>query len=204
MIVIGLDVGQARDHAARVIIRATEQARAVGHRFVWDVLDVAHVPLDTSYAAIVGHTVALADDFASEGYPCLVALDASGVGRALLEQARTRQRACPPGRCAPVVGITSTASATPGGQWPDLTAPKRAMLDAVAVALKQRGLRLHTSRSPDDATLARELRAMTHKPNGRREAAGSGHDDLAMALTYAVWLGDQLTDQQHRYRAHAG
>ncbi len=185
MIVIGVDIGQAHDSAAVVVLAPYDGRRIDGHRPVWDVASARTLPLGTSYGEVVHVIDTVSGDFAAAGYPVVMVVDATGVGRPVLEQvrARTNERAS-------VVGVTSTGGRRPGGRWPNLTAPKEMILDALRIALQQRGIHALW----EHPALARQVESLRRKPSGRVEAAGSGHDDLALALAYAVWLGDTITD----------
>lgn len=169
--ITALDIGQVHDPAA-VVTLAPDGAHG------WRVERAENVPLGTPYRVLAGYAA-----MCSDHGPVLI--DRTGVGRAVVEDARAEA-----GPAAPIYGVTSHAGQNTRWSGRDITVPKSALVRAGQAAIEHERLDLagHTE-------LAGQLRAMTRKPDGRMEAAGSGHDDLADALLLAAWAATQLREE---------
>lgn len=169
--ITGIDIGQARDPAAMCTLgRASSGA--------WSVLTSGRFPLDTSYETIAAY---VAD--ASRVGPVLV--DRTGIGRAVVE----RSRALAGDR--PIYGVTVHAGHHTRWSGQDVSVPKRDLVTATQAALQHQRLTVR-----GHSALIAELRSMTRKTNGKLEAAGAGHDDLAFALLMAMWAAERLDHRE--------
>ncbi len=168
--ITAMDVGQAQDPAAVVTLAPTGECG-------WRVERSETLPLGTPYRVLAGYA-AMCSDYGP------VLIDRTGVGRAVVEDARAEA-----GPAAPIYGVTSHAGKNTRWTGRDITVPKAALVRAGQVAIEHEHLEL--GGHPE---LAGQLRAMTCKRGGRMEAAGSGPDDLADALLLAVWAGTQLRE----------
>ncbi|HEY7157283.1 MAG TPA: hypothetical protein VH575_25240 [Gemmataceae bacterium] len=184
--VIGLDLGQAADYSALVIVR--ENGRDTDGRTVWAVPMIRRWQLGTAYPAIVADVDALAR---SLDKPALVA-DATGVGRAVVDL--FREASLP---VSELVAVTIT-----GGHevnrvtWEDARVPKRDLVGAVQSALQGRRLKI-AKQLPEAATLTRELSTFRVKINVASATESfeawreRDHDDLVLALALALWVAEE-------------
>jgi hypothetical protein len=181
--ILGVDIGQAKDPTALALIEHTAttkpsyQLRAL-HRF----------PLGTPYPRLVEQIGARLSDPPLRGR-CLLAIDATGVGAAVLDLFRQQQP-----RPSSVYGITITSGTSPGGSSREPTVPKRDLVAAAVVLLQQQRLRI-APKLLDTNTLVDELlsyRITTSETGHDRYAPASsdGHDDLLLALSLALWLAE--------------
>ncbi|WP_369380388.1 hypothetical protein [Streptomyces sp. cg36] len=177
MAVFGLDIGQAADYAALTVV-VPEGARPVGHRPKLAVVHVERIPLGVAYADMAGHVVEAARQYVAAGHPAVICADRTGIGRAVVEQL---QQASAEDQIA-VLGLTWTGGKNVTGEWPLINVPRQHIVNALAVALEQRALRILPGLQDRDA-LARELTQHQH---------GDHLGDLAASLAMAVWTADHL------------
>jgi hypothetical protein len=201
--IVGLDLGQSHDPTALAVLErepvvdeAGNPARdGHGHPIAdYSVLHLERYPLGSSYPDMVEKVRQLLarDAIQARGRPRL-AIDATGVGRAVVDQFLGARLA------ATVVPITITAGA---GVTKDLwnktgvTCFRVAKLDLVAsarIALDARRLKIVPTLALAP-TLTKELSnyqvkitAAAHETFNAREGA---YDDLVLACCLGVWLGD--------------
>lgn len=179
-VLLGLDLGQRRDHSALVIIEKrvvlTGEFDAVHWRHVTRVrMELRHaerLPLGLPYLALAARLrLALeglnASSYAAAPVTKILVLDAAGPGgpiAELLHRARLGVRLMP---------ITITGGGRPNGS----NVPRAVLLARLRILLESGILRL----SPRARDLHGELRSV------RLDGRQSGHDDLALALALAVW-----------------
>jgi hypothetical protein len=179
--VLAVDLGQTHDHTAIVGLRriGADALECVG---------IDRLPLGMGYPAQVEHIAKLTQrvDFAGQ---CLVAVDATGVGTAVVDLLRPRVRP------APFYGVTITSGNTVTKEYNNWRVPKRDLIGAAQVALQQRRVRLPKA-SGEAATLVKELLAyrLTIGTNGRDTYANdwrqAPHDDLVLALAIGIYVAD--------------
>jgi hypothetical protein len=179
--VIGVDLGQVHDPTAIAIVQRTG-----------DRLDVRHLErrIGEAYPLVVTAIVALASrpELAA---PCLVAVDATGVGRPVVDLLRPELDA----DGIPLCAVTITAGDTPSGTPLDRRVPKRDLIGAVQVPLQLGRLRI-AAHLADAGTLVNELAGyqVAYTSTGRDTYANSAretpHDDLVLAVALAVWIAD--------------
>lgn len=195
-IVIGLDLGQARDYSALVVTERLEvfTGRSKRSAFGEEMADlderheVRHIErfqLGTPYPAVVDRVSQLMDERELRGTSLLV-LDATGVGRAVADLFKDAYRQGRLGDYWP-----KTVTITGGRETSGLNVPKRELVSRVQ-SLLQTG-RLAIDPALDHAeVLKRELLAfrakITSKGNDTYEAHREGdHDDLVLALALSCW-----------------
>jgi hypothetical protein len=188
---IGLDLGQAQDYSALCVVERThgpdvnEPARAVNH---YGVRHLHRWQLGTPYAAIVADVATLTARPPLPG--AALVLDATGVGRAVVEMFR--------GANLPVKLVPATITAgheaarTPGGGW---SVPKKDLVAVMQTLVQFR--RFHVAPAlAEAAALGRELQQFRVKVT----AAGNetfeawrerDHDDLVLAVALACWFGER-------------
>jgi hypothetical protein len=205
--IIGLDLGQARDPSALAVLKRTPIFDDAGHP-VWDArnherhrTDCIHLsrwPLGTSYPSIVADVaklVARPELVSDTGSQPRLAVDATGVGRAIIDMFLDA------GLTAAVVPITCTAGAgfrsdvwCPGitGHW----VAKGELVGTVQAALQTGSLRI-VPLLPLADTLKAELLGfqvrITVSANEQFGAWREGaHDDLVFAVAIGLWLGENV------------
>jgi hypothetical protein len=180
--ILGIDVGQAHDFTALVILERVGAELHARH--------IERLPLGTSYPDQVARIAALVDS-SQLGQNVLVAVDGMGVGRAVVDLLREALRPFH----APLVAITITggASATRvGSLW---TVPKRDLVASAQVALQTKQLKIAAG-LPAAQTLVDELTAyrLTISDDGR-DTFGNGrsapNDDLVLALALGVYTANR-------------
>lgn len=174
--VVGVDVGRARDHAALVVIAPDDDG-------VLAVRAVDRVELGTGYGDLAERCVRTLQDLWRHTR-AWAAIDATGVGAPVVEMIRTRAF----GSEDNIVGLTWTAGKSIGGAWPDVTVPKRALLDAVRTRLEQDRLRC-PPQVPGADVLAAD--AAAYRP-------GSHVGDTLAAAAMAVWMCDHVAATARR------
>jgi hypothetical protein len=184
----GIDPGQAHDPTAVALIEwdtdkdPTYRLRGL-HRF----------RLGTSYTDIPR---ALASRLASEplkGHVAVV-IDATGVGAPVVDHFRNEIND------VPIYAITITGGANVTGTNKEPHVPKRDLISTTSVIFEQKRIRVAASMR-DSETLRDELlayrRSTSERGTDTYAAASSGHDDLVLALSLALW-----TAEHRRLRPH--
>jgi hypothetical protein len=176
---LGLDLGQAHDPSALVILERGA-ART-------DAIDIRRWPLGTPYPAIVADVEQL------RGLPALIdahlVIDGTGVGRGVVDMFRANGAR----RIVPVL-ITSGAHAHQDefGYW---LVPKKELVGAVQVGLQAGTLKIAAALE-HSKTLLNELTQfqakITDAANVVTGAWREGqHDDMVLALALALWYVPQ-------------
>jgi hypothetical protein len=191
--VMGVDLGQTHDYTALVILERAESEFHARH--------IERLSLGMGYPAQVERVAALvgSPQLARE---VLIAVDGTGVGRAVVDLLRDALRPLQ----TPLTAITITGGATAsrtGSRW---TVPKRDLVAAAQVAIQTKRLKIAAA-LPSAQVLADELTAyrVTLSEDGR-DSYGNGreapHDDLVLALAIATYAA---TRQPKRTRiTHVG
>ena len=195
MISIGLDVGREHDPAALAVLSA-RGTRPSSHRPAWTLLDVGNLALGTDYLKLAEQAAGLAAEFTGAGYATVLAVDATGIGAAVLEMAR---RSAPTER---IYGVSITSGMSLSRSSPDgFTVGKHRLTEGLTVALQQGGLDTDAHASPDGvAEFQAQMAQFVAKPRPgqptyQRHEAASGHDDLVLAVELALWIGDAMADE---------
>jgi hypothetical protein len=184
--VVGLDLGQARDFTALVVNeRATTKAGAVHHNLV----HLHRFALGTLYPDVVDGVAKLLAQLPPRPEPPSLAVDATGVGRPVVDLLRDRHLA--------PVAVTITGGDTPSrpglDEW---RLPKRLLASILQVALQTGRVRIAAA-MPLTPVLTAELESFRVKIN-----VGTGnesfeawrerdHDDLVLATAVAVWYAEE-------------
>lgn len=180
---VGLDLGQAVDYSALVIVeRHPEWPPA------YDVRHIHRWPLGTPYGDVVADVGALMGEPAMAAGSTLI-VDSTGVGRPVVDEFR---RAC----LVPVsITITAGSSVTPEPDGTGFRTPKRDLIATIAVLLEGRRLRIASGLALA-GLLVSELGTFRRRvsPAGNDLYASwreSEHDDLVLATALAVWFGER-------------
>jgi hypothetical protein len=200
--ILGLDLGKKQDPAAVAVVRWEREERPHPHpstvypgsrpEAIHTVVHIERVPLGTPYESIVSTVCALRQNpvfrtSLADPLPTLVE-DAGGVGSAVSEM--FKRAGVMPRDIITVPGVGYT-------QAPDGThhVAKRRLVDALRVVSEARPVRLRLGdRLADAPALRRELEFFdeTFRETGHLtySARVREHDDMILALAYAVWWGE--------------
>lgn len=186
---VGLDLGQAQDHSALVILEQTTASRkgfdpvhcyALRYLQRWE--------LNTPYTDIVEHVSRLMNRAPLPG--AALCVDATGVGRAVVDLFR---KAKLPARLVP---ITITGGHTMTRVQGGFHVPKKDLVGIMQALLQSRRLRFAAD-LPQTAVLLKELAAFRVKMtlatgNETFEAwRERDHDDLVLALAIPCWYAER-------------
>lgn len=199
---IGVDLGQSRDHTAIAIIERAEFAGP------WDPVAFAYrklaalrlrylerTPLGTPYPEIVDRVRRVARSAPLEGR-CCMAVDATGVGRPVVDLLRRAGLGC---RLFPVL-ITAGDSENQGDDG-YFRVPKRDLVIGLQVLLQQGDLQIAAGLE-DGPALVDEMAEMQVKVTlAGKEQYGvwreGRHDDLVFAVSLACWAVKKLYPSSH-------
>ncbi len=169
MIVIGADLGQAQDPTALAVAEVHNPEIHVRH--------LKRLPLGTPYPKVVERIGDLVDHLPGAA----LVVDATGVGRAVLDQ--MRESGLEP---VPVTITGGRFISFDGDHW---RVPKKALLRPL-VATTEAG-RLKVARDlPEAEALQVELQAFQRRITARGHDAFQGvgeHDDLVIAVALVCW-----------------
>ncbi len=181
---VGLDLGQAQDFTAMIVLRRTTVRTETETYRQYDCPHIRRWPLGTSYDTIVADLKVMLAKLPDK--PVLV-VDGTGCGRPVVDM--IRRAALPVRSLAPVI---ISGGAVEGRSGIYRTVPKRDLVGAT-MAVMHKG-RLHIAKSlPETETLVKELRSFTARittaGNEKFEAGDwrvSPHDDIILALALAL------------------
>lgn len=184
--ILSVDLGQAHDYTAIGVLERAEDSLNLTH--------IERLKLGTPYPTQVARLVSLATSPPLLG-ACVLAVDATGVGRAVMDMLEVALRPLP---IRPTTyPVTITGGDTAHHDVEGWRVPKRDLIAAAQVALQQSKLKV-ASRLPDSATLVSEMLAY------RVKIAQDGHDsyandwreqpndDLVLMLAIAVYTAGQI------------
>jgi hypothetical protein len=183
---VGLDLGQAQDFSALVVV---DQQPVPLAQCTYAVRHLSRWPLDTSYPRIVQDLKVLLARPPLVGRHALVA-DHTGCGRAVVDQLRQ-------------AGLALTAVSLHGGDTVshvggNFRTPKRDLVGVVQVLLQQRRL-LFAESLALTSVLTQELLNFKVRidPATAHDSYSAwrerDHDDLVLALALALWWGERQT-----------
>jgi hypothetical protein len=181
MFSFGLDLGQAHDPTAAIIL----DAHGEGDERTYDCRHIEQYPLGTSYPAMVASVCTLMDREPLRGQ-CTLVIDHTGVGRPVYDMF-TAAKLQP-------IGITITGGTTwhreSSRQWH----VSKIMLVGVVQRFLQSGRLRIGAKLPHAATLQRELRDFRVKiskaANETYDAREGAHDDLTMSLAISLFCAE--------------
>jgi len=203
-LLIGLDLGQAKDFSALAIIERSSTVTTTGIPNVVadctntkdkiDGLDCIHLhrwQLRTSYPAIVADVVEMINGLDPERIKCkpVLAIDATGVGAPVVDLFKREKIK------AQLVPIQIVAGANVSKENGMTRVPKRDLVSVVQVGLQNRTLKIASGLHLAE-TLSRELQNFTVKiTDAANDVYGAWregtHDDLVLAVALAVWKANQ-------------
>jgi hypothetical protein len=168
-LILGADIGQAVDPSAIAVLEG------------FDVRHVERVPLGTSYPGVADRIAAVAKACTDIGTatPATIAVDATGVGRAVVDLLRER------GFEAIAVTLTSGHHVRRSGS--SISIPRSSFMQPLVAAIEQG--RLRVAPCPHTAALVDELAALRQHGAGAIQGRGAGHHaDLCIAVALALWV----------------
>jgi terminase large subunit-like protein len=191
--VIAADLGRLHDHTAVIGLRR-------GDNDVLEVVGIERLDLGMSYPAQVRHLAILTKQREFSGR-CILAVDATGVGAAVVDLLR------PAIRPTPFYGVTITGGDTATREMRDWRVPKRDLVSAAQVGLQQRRIKLPSS-SALSTVLVEELMAyQVSISSGGHDTYGNDwrqaqHDDLVLALAIGIYVADHTKPRPMRTFGH--
>jgi hypothetical protein len=183
--IIGLDLGQAADFTALVILECAPDREPPGLP-VYSLRHLHRFPLGTPYPEIVQAVVQLLQSPALIG--CDLVVDQTGVGRAVVDLFADSLRTA----CCNLHPITITAGQqVKKGDGNSMNVPKKDLVGTVRLLLQAGRLKIAQS-LPLASLLAKELLdfrlKITPAANEIFEARQGAHDDLVLAVALACWF----------------
>jgi len=185
-ITVGCDIGQSVDCSGIVVVSSyvpepthVDDRPEMRHRVRW----VEKIPLGTGYPAVVERIVTVAEAAAYHGPPVIV-LDATGVGRPILDMLRQRTSIS-----IRAVTYTGAAKESQTDAY-SYRVPKRDLMATLELVL-ERDLIETVPDLPLAEDLEAEIRNFKWTTSDRGHTTYEGHhgthDDLVNALCLALW-----------------
>jgi phage FluMu gp28-like protein len=190
--IVGVDLGQAHDYTAVVVLEQVDEELHARH--------IERLPLDTKYPQQVARISEIVTS-PELGHSVRVAVDGTGVGRPVVDMLRDALRT----HRVPLVSVLisgGSAATHVGNRW---SVPKRDLIGAAQVALQTRELKIAAA-LPEAQTLVDELTAyrVAISDDGH-DSYGNGrdapNDDLVLATAIATYA---TTRSSGRQWAHVG
>jgi hypothetical protein len=197
---IGLDLGRQQDPSALALLRWCPQvipghgAVDIGRR-VYEVPTLKRWALQTPYRTIAADLATFMNSPALSANPCLLAVDATGVGDPVYEM--IRQELIERNVCGGIVGITITSgnavTQAGAGRW---HVAKRQLVSVLQVLLGNRRLAV-APKLEQAKVMERELRTFSVKITAAQSETFEAwrerdHDDLVLAVAGAAWATETL------------
>jgi hypothetical protein len=198
--ILGLDLGQAQDYSALAGVVRTP-VRSEGKDFRrYAVVGLKRWELGTPYPAVVDDVCRLSERPEARGCPLVI--DATGVGKAVVDQFRLAKHH---GRLhCQIVAVTivgahavdgsvAKSGPSPKGGW---TVVKKDLVGVLHTAVQYDRLTIEPA-LPLAPALGRELQQfrVKYKAGTNSETfeawRARDHDDIVMAVAYAVWWGER-------------
>ena len=188
-----VDLGQMSDPTAIAVVERWIEPTGELNRVSWEQIKrkrfairwLERVPLGTSYVDVVDRIASLSRQWTQLGN-CVIVLDATGVGGAVLDM--LRRKAHP--RCR-VIPVVFTSGERENFSIDRHYVPKRDLVQGLAILLETGALQIEP-RLTESETLRRELKNIrwSISPTGRDLFSGhQHHDDLVMAVALGSWWG---------------
>lgn len=190
LFVIGLDLGQMQDFSALAIIERNDvEIDGIGGSAMEKHLHLRHLercPIGTSYPQVVEKVAKLMATPPLDGN-CILVIDATGVGRAVVDMFRKAYLR--------PVAVTITAGNKVTRDGTEFGVPKRDLIGVLEASL-QTGRFKVARELPDAKTLMDEMlnlkRKVTLAGHDTYEAWREGqHDDLVLAAALAAWYAER-------------
>lgn len=192
MFFIGLDLGQAQDFTAFVVIERNNQEPAPEEQrqqLSYSVRHIERFALGTPYTRISKAMRQVISNPALSGGSCLV-VDATGVGKAVVDLLKQEG--------IPLKQVTITGGEKVSRDGGAFTVPKRDLVAMLQVLLQNKRLQI-ASNLPLSQVLVKELLDFRMKIDERTAHESFGawregtHDDLVLAVALAVWYAETIS-----------
>jgi hypothetical protein len=187
---IGLDLGQRRDHSAIVVIEVAEIASKDRSPVTFaptvtkrcTVRHIEQIPLRTPFPAVVERTARIADKLAKDA-PTSLIVDATGLGAPVIEMFRIPTARW---RLAPVIIGSGYRDNFVDGLW---RVSKQDLIGRLQLAFDFNHFTIEPGLHKTEALVEEltSLRGFQRKQGRIIEAPGRKHDDMALALCLAWW-----------------
>jgi hypothetical protein len=186
---VGLDIGQAHDYTALVVVekRTEEPTEAEGKpRRLYEVRYIQRFKLKTPYPDIVQQVGRLMQrDPLNAKVPLLV--DETGVGKAVTDMFQPLKL-----RLTPITITSGFEAVRAGAGW---HVPKRDLVSAVQVTLQTQRLKFARGLREVDSLIKELLDFQVKISDSGRDTYGAWRegtwDDLVLAVAMAVWHGEK-------------
>lgn len=183
MFYIGVDLGQAQDYTAMVVIEKVFLDAAEQHEY--HVRHIERPPLGTTYPAIVSRIKGLQEAPALRGARLVV--DKTGVGAAVIDSLREAGLA--------PVAITITSGDSVNSDNGGYRVPKRDLIATLQVLFQNRRLKIAAGLGEAE-TLVKELlnfkvRISLAGHDSYETWREGAHDDLVLATALACWYAER-------------
>ncbi len=191
--IFGVDLGQARDYTAIVVLERFEELTGEAAKGQWlkqvryEISHLERPSLGTPYPAIIERLKELIAGLPDHERLKIV-VDRTGVGRPVVDLMREKQ--------LPIIPVTiTTGTSVTGGALVGYNVPKRELVSNLAILLQADRLKISNA-LPGAAQLVEELQKFKMKitlaGNETYEAwRESDHDDLVIATAMACWYGER-------------
>jgi hypothetical protein len=185
----GLDLGQARDYTAIIILeKLRDRDKSLNGKPLasYACRHIERLPLGTRYPEIVTYTGQLINSEQMAGNSCLT-IDATGVGRPVCDMFAAAG--------LEYTGVTITGGDSESRAEGLYRVPKRKLVSALQVLLQEGRLEFNPS-MPFADILTAELQNFKVKiTEASNDTYGSGregeHDDLVLAMAVAAWKAER-------------
>ena len=192
---VGLDLGQARDYTALAILERTESAGELDavtftrrKVILQRIRHLERLPLGTSYPQVVARVAAVMEMIGRSGQ-CELIVDATGVGRPVVDMLRQERLDC---WVRPVMVTGGGSESEKDGYF---RVPKRDLIIGLQVMLQAGGLKIANGLQWGPALLKEmaEMRVKVTVEGNEQFGAWreSTHDDLVFAVALAAWGADR-------------
>ncbi len=200
---VGLDLGQRADPAAMAVCERQlvtgdfdHVYRAQRKRYQLGVRALERFHLGTSYLKVADRVRDVVEYLSQTG-GVRVALDATGVGRPVVDMLEERGMAA---RLLPVIVTGGHNESYNKGSY---SVPKMDLIDALRLAIDRGGIEFAAG-MPQTKLLLEEFAAMRDRrtQDGGREigARGKDHDDLVFAVMLGCWAARKTFPRDHKGR----
>lgn len=184
--ILGLDLGQKRDHSALAIVECHERVLPRRDPVTWDwlreqstrIVHLERIALGTPYPAIVEDICQLLSDPRLE--TCDLVVDGTGVGAPIVDLLRREALRCR------IVPITITGGQHDAPSHGGYSVPRKDLIGGLQVMFEKETLEISAELEMAEA-LIEELAQM--RPNSR--------DDLVFATALACWWARKTESWRH-------
>jgi hypothetical protein len=193
MVIAGLDLGQAADYSALVMVERSDRETEGRKESTYDVVDLHRWDLGTRYPAIAADVKRRLAQLREAGFESTLVVDKTGVGAPVVDMLKGQVSEW-------LVPVTITGGMEVHEEDGEYRVPKRDLVSAANVLLQSGRLRI-ARQLPLAAVLTEELmnfRVSISAAGRERYGAGEdllwregAHDDLVLALAMALWQAEQ-------------